>query len=141
LNILIAEDDPVGRLTLQAMLKAAGYQVTPASDGQEALDAWRLTAARVIISDWMMPEMDGLELCRRIRDARTPLYTYFILLTGRSGKESFLTEVTAIAAGNLHTCALLEDKTVVCWGDNNVGQLGDNTTTQRTDPVPVRGLS
>jgi len=57
------------------------------------------------------------------------------------GKESFLTEVTAIAAGNLHTCALLEDKTVVCWGDNNVGQLGDNTTTQRTDPVPVRGLS
>lgn len=91
MNILIAEDDPVGRLTLQSVLKAAGYQVTAVSDGQEALDAWRLTEARVVISDWMMPEMDGLELCRQIRDGRSPLYTYFILLTGRGGKESFLT--------------------------------------------------
>jgi CheY-like chemotaxis protein len=91
LKVLIAEDDAVGRLTLQAMLAAAGYQVSVASDGQEALDAWRLTEARVVISDWMMPEMDGLELCRHIREDRSPLYTYFILLTGRGGKESFLT--------------------------------------------------
>ncbi len=91
MKVLIAEDDPVGRLTLGAMLKAAGHQVTAAIDGQEALDAWRLTEARVVISDWIMPEMDGLELCRHIRQARSPLYTYFILLTGRGGKESFLT--------------------------------------------------
>ncbi|HEY6222443.1 MAG TPA: response regulator, partial [Gemmatimonadales bacterium] len=91
MRVLIAEDDAVGRLTLQAMLTAAGFEVTAATDGQEALDAWRLTAARVVISDWMMPAMDGLALCRHIRDARSSLYTYFILLTGRGGKESFLT--------------------------------------------------
>lgn len=91
MRVLIAEDDAVGRLTLQAVLQAADCEVTAVSDGQEALDAWQLTQARVVISDWMMPEMDGLELCRRIREARQPLYTYFILLTGRGGKESFLT--------------------------------------------------
>lgn len=91
MNILIAEDDSVGRLTLQSVLRAGGYHVTAVSDGQEALDAWRLTEARVVISDWMMPELDGLELCRRIRAERAQLYTYFILLTGRGGKESFLT--------------------------------------------------
>ena len=69
--------------------------MTAAKDGAEALDAWRLNQARIVISDWVMPEMDGLELCRRIRAEVRDRYTYYILLTGRSGRESYLTAMDA----------------------------------------------
>jgi CheY-like chemotaxis protein len=94
-NILIAEDEPVSRQVLQSILGAAGHQVTAARDGAEALDAWRLTEARVVVSDWMMPALDGLDLCRRIREERRDRYTYYILLTGKSGKESYLAAMDA----------------------------------------------
>jgi sigma-B regulation protein RsbU (phosphoserine phosphatase) len=94
-NVLIAEDEPVSRQILQSILVGAGYQVTAAADGLEALDAWHLTEARIVISDWMMPEMDGLELCRRMRVERGARYTYYLLLTGRSGKESYLAAMDA----------------------------------------------
>ncbi len=95
MNVLIAEDDPISRLVLHAILIAAGHSVTAAKDGAEALDAWRLTQSRIVISDWAMPEMDGLELCRRIREEVHDRYTYYILLTGRSGRESYLTAMDA----------------------------------------------
>lgn len=95
MNVLIAEDDPVSRRILQSILVGAGHRVTAAADGLEALDAWRLTEARIVISDWMMPELDGLELCRRMRDERGDRYTYYLLLTGRSGKESYLAAMDA----------------------------------------------
>ena len=95
MNILIAEDEPVSRQVLQAILTAGGHTVTAAKDGAEALDAWRLNQARIVISDWAMPEMDGLELCRRIRTEVRDRYTYYILLTGRSGRESYLTAMDA----------------------------------------------
>lgn len=93
--ILVAEDEPVSRLVLQSILVATGHRVTVTENGVEALDAWRLTEAQLVISDWMMPQMDGLELCRQIRDARNDRYTYFILLTARSGKESYLAAMDA----------------------------------------------
>jgi DNA-binding response OmpR family regulator len=95
MKILIAEDEPVARQVLKAILEAAGHGVTIAATGLEALDAWRLTEARIVVSDWMMPEMDGLELCRRIRDERRDRYTYFMLLTGRGGRESYLMAMDA----------------------------------------------
>lgn len=95
MKILIAEDEPVSRQVLQSILAAAGHSVTAAKDGVEALDAWRLTQARIVISDWAMPEMDGLDLCRHIRDEVHDRYTYYILLTGRSGRESYLTAMDA----------------------------------------------
>jgi phosphoserine phosphatase RsbU/P len=94
-NVLIAEDEAVSRQILQSILVGAGHKVTAATDGLEALDAWRLTEARIVISDWMMPVMDGLELCRRMREERRDRYTYYLLLTGRSGKESYLAAMDA----------------------------------------------
>jgi sigma-B regulation protein RsbU (phosphoserine phosphatase) len=96
MGILVAEDDTVTRLTLRALLAAQGNAVTLAEDGREAWGLWQLSGPRIVISDWLMPEMDGLELCRKIRAAPGKPYTYFILQTARTGRESFL---EAMAAG------------------------------------------
>jgi CheY-like chemotaxis protein len=94
-NVLIAEDDAVARLTLAAVLTGAGHQSTAVANGQDAWDAWLVSQPRVVISDWLMPGMDGLELCRRIRARRGDRYTYFMLLTSRAGKDSYLAAMDA----------------------------------------------
>jgi two-component system cell cycle response regulator len=91
MKILIAEDDPVSRRVLEANLVEWGYDVMIASDGSEA---WELLqkpgAPNLVISDWMMPHMDGLELCRRIRQMEKSGYIYFIILTAKGRKEDII---------------------------------------------------
>lgn len=79
MKILIVDDDPVARLRLDAELRALGHEAVEAVGGEEALRLLGPSGARVVISDWMMPGMDGLELCRRLRTS--PDYIYFILLS------------------------------------------------------------
>lgn len=93
--ILLVEDDQVTRATLAAVLKAQGHDVTEAEDGSQGWGAWQLSAPRVVVADWLMPEMDGLELCRRIRATPQRPYTYFILQTVRHGRESYLEAMDA----------------------------------------------
>lgn len=95
MNVLIAEDDPVALGVAKAVLTAAGHQVSVAENGELALGLWQLSDQRVIVSDWLMPELDGLELCRRVRAVLDRPYTYFILQTSRSGRESFLAAMDA----------------------------------------------
>jgi signal transduction histidine kinase len=86
MKALIAEDDPVSRRLLQAHLERWGHEVTAAGTGAEA---WRLFEAGtypLVVSDWMMPEMDGPDLVRRIRACPRPGYVYVILLTSRAQK-------------------------------------------------------
>lgn len=81
MKIMIVEDDPVSRRVLETSLKNEGHETVVWPDGSQAWENFNRDPVRVVISDWMMPEMDGLELCRRVRArAQTP-YTYFILLT------------------------------------------------------------
>src|SRR5712692_2426432 len=96
MDILVAEDEAVTRTLVRAVLEKEGYGVTVVTDGQAAWDAWVSERFRLVVSDWLMPGMDGLELCRRLRSRPAEPYTYFILLTGRSGRENFL---EAMAAG------------------------------------------
>lgn len=84
MKILIAEDDPVARLMLKAAIEKQGHETLCASDGSEALRLFREEPTRIIISDWMMPGLDGLELCSRIREKRSLDYIYFILLTANN---------------------------------------------------------
>jgi CheY-like chemotaxis protein len=80
-RILIAEDDEISAKILEAALSKFGYEPVIARDGAEAWDLFNREPARLIVSDWMMPGLDGLGLCEKVRArAQTP-YTYFILLT------------------------------------------------------------
>jgi len=81
MRILIVDDDSVAAEALRLALADAGHDSVVARNGLEALAALRTHACRFVISDWMMPEMDGLELCRRIRSEEFGGYVYFILLT------------------------------------------------------------
>ncbi|WP_084507656.1 PP2C family protein-serine/threonine phosphatase [Geminicoccus roseus] len=83
-QVLLAEDDPQMRQLMAGVLEAIGYDVTVAGDGQEALDILESSAINLIVSDWMMPNVDGVELCRRIRERQARSYVYIILLTGRN---------------------------------------------------------
>ena len=77
----MAEDDPVSAKILQIALTKFGYEPIIAGDGAEAWEKFDREPVRLIVSDWMMPGLDGLELCEKVRArAQTP-YTYFILLT------------------------------------------------------------
>lgn len=83
MKILAVEDDAVSRVVLRQTLRKLGHEVVEAADGAEAWKVLTRTPMRVVVSDWAMPVMDGLELCRKIRGAMGADYTYFILLTAR----------------------------------------------------------
>lgn len=83
MKILIADDDPIARTVLDASLRLLGHEPLAATDGEEAWQLFQRERRRVIVSDWMMPGVDGLELCRRVRAAGGD-YVYFILLTNLS---------------------------------------------------------
>src|SRR5205823_3609957 len=75
--------------------RAAGYEVRLAEHGREAWDTLQVARIPVVICDWYMPEMDGPELCRRIRARRDQPYVYFILITSRGGREQYLAGMRA----------------------------------------------
>lgn len=90
MKILIVEDDPTSRLLLSTTLRKLGHDVVEAGDGQEGWDYFQTMNFQVLITDWMMPAMDGLELCRAVRSAPRDEYTYILILTALTGKGSFL---------------------------------------------------
>jgi len=91
MNVLAAEDNPVFQSMLRALLTKWGYDVVVARDG---LEAWRIlesaAAPRMAILDWMMPGMDGVELCRHVRGAAREPYIYILLLTARTESEDLV---------------------------------------------------
>ncbi|WP_152050750.1 GGDEF domain-containing response regulator [Tautonia marina] len=89
MKILVAEDDPVSATLIVGALRRLGHEIEVVPNGLEA--EMRLVAdrsIRLVISDWMMPGIDGLGLCQRLRSRSGSLYTYFILITARSGLEA-----------------------------------------------------
>lgn len=96
MNILAVEDDPVAQLVLSSSLTSLGHRVVLAADGEAAWDAMMDRSLRVVVSDWQLPRLDGLELCRRIRKERED-YVSFILITQQGATDANLEE--AFAAG------------------------------------------
>lgn len=89
MKILIAEDDPVSSKILQFTLENAGHSVVSATTGADAWQAFDKEPVRIIVSDWMMPGMDGLEFCAQVRKRPKTDYTYFVLLTAiHTGREN-----------------------------------------------------
>jgi two-component system cell cycle response regulator len=90
MRILIADDSAVARLLLQRALAKLGHEFTVAEDGARAWQHFERGGADLVISDWMMPGMNGDELCRRIRGTSAGSYTYIVLLTSLEDKTHVL---------------------------------------------------
>ncbi|HEY3012208.1 MAG TPA: response regulator [Gemmatimonadales bacterium] len=89
MRLLIAEDDSVTRLNLGAAVERFGHEATAVPDGSKAWKAFKAGQYSVVISDWDMPVMDGVELCRRIRERPSDHYVYFILVATRGGRHRY----------------------------------------------------
>jgi len=97
MKILIAEDDPISALVLKTNLTKWGHEVIAVVDGLEALRVLQtVDAPRLAVLDWMMPGIEGTEVCRRLRRENSDIAPYVILLTARQGVEEV---VEGIAAG------------------------------------------
>ena len=90
MNILIAEDETITRKRLQHFIEKWGYRVITAQNGLEALELSLSNNTDILLTDWMMPEMDGIELVRNIRRGPNSDYIYIILLTAKSEKQDML---------------------------------------------------
>lgn len=93
--ILIVDDNRLQRSVLEANLKAAGYGVVAAENGIEALQLLKKGYYPIVMTDWIMPEMSGLELCRAIRKEVTGGYTYVIILTSLDSKNDIIAGLEA----------------------------------------------
>jgi CheY-like chemotaxis protein len=96
MRVLIAEDDPISRRLLEASLTRWGHEPVVTVDGTQA---WSVLsgpdAPRLAVLDWMMPELDGVEVCRRVRARASPIAPYLILLTAKQGPEDIVTGLEA----------------------------------------------
>ena len=93
--ILLAEDDPVTRMLMTRFLKNAGYEVDAVANGGEALDKMTKRYYPMLITDWEMPQMDGIALCKAVRNMQLDGYVYALLLTARDAKEHIIAGLEA----------------------------------------------
>ncbi|MGH2633166.1 MAG: GGDEF domain-containing response regulator, partial [Tepidiformaceae bacterium] len=95
MRTLVVDDDTVSALVLRKTLEHLGHEAVVASDGWQAARLYDEHGFPVIISDWMMPRMDGLDLCRHVRAAGSDAYTYLILLTAKTQRNDRLEALQA----------------------------------------------
>jgi phosphoserine phosphatase RsbU/P len=95
MRILVAEDDTTSRQVLAGQLRKLGYEPVEAEDGAVAWDRYLTTSPRIVITDWLMPNINGLELCRRIREDNRAEYVYLIILTSLDRKVGYLEGMNA----------------------------------------------
>lgn len=95
MRVLIVDDDHIAAAVIENALAEFGYDVAVAHDGREALEMVRTGLYRLVVSDWEMPQISGIELCRRIRDLPGSGYVYIILLTGRRGTQNVVDGLSA----------------------------------------------
>ncbi|MDY6822277.1 MAG: response regulator [Thermodesulfobacteriota bacterium] len=96
MKILIAEDDRVAWDVVKAFIHQMGHEPVPASDGQEAFEILQRQKIQMLITDYVMPRMSGVELTQAIRNADISFYVYIIFLTG---KESKIDAIASLSAG------------------------------------------
>jgi diguanylate cyclase (GGDEF)-like protein len=96
MKVLIAEDDKVSRMTLSACLRGWGYETVAVENGRAAFDALvEEDGPRLALLDWEMPEMDGIDVCTRLRSTPELPFRYIILLTGRDSEEDIVAALNA----------------------------------------------
>lgn len=138
MKILVADDDRVFRGILKGMLERWGHEAVVAADGAEA---WELLRARdgprIAVLDWVMPELDGIELCRRARTESLEHYVYIILLTARANSADLLSGLEAGADDYITKPASLEELRLRIGTACRIAELG---SSQRTSEFHVMQL-
>src|SRR5882757_7445004 len=94
-RVLLVDDDETVRMQLAALLQMAGYDVYTAESGEEALRVLDKTPCQIVLTDWQMPDMDGLALCRNLRLRDNTGYIYVLMLTVRSSRRDVLAGLSA----------------------------------------------
>ena len=95
MKVLIADDDRLTRLLVKDLVTSMGYEVLEAADGEQAWQVLEEHSPGLVILDWVMPQMDGTELCKRLRSSNDDNYRYIIMLTGRNSKEDIIAGLNA----------------------------------------------
>jgi len=95
MRVLVVDDDEYALELVSDLLTRSGYGVSRAANGRQALQLLESSSFRLVITEWHMPEMDGLELCRIIRSNKAAGYIYTIILSDRSGKEDVAAGLSA----------------------------------------------
>ncbi|HTD51201.1 MAG TPA: response regulator, partial [Acidimicrobiia bacterium] len=93
--VLVADDEATTRLVVRASVQKLGHECLVAEDGDRAWTLLQTAPVDVLLTDWMMPGLDGPELCRRIRARRTDRYTYIILATSMGERDDILSGMQA----------------------------------------------
>jgi putative two-component system response regulator len=151
MRVLIADDDEIALMVLEEALVNAGYEVITARNGSEVLNIVRAGGCRVVVSDWEMPEMNGLQLCQAIRAENLPGYVYIILLTGhntpdervaglRAGADEFVGKPYNIAElvariGTAERVLSLETRDVAIFAMAKLAESRDPETGAHLDRV------
>ncbi len=89
MKILIAEDDITVRTILESFVQSIGHDPITATDGREAYEVWELEHPRIVVTDWIMPYIDGLEMCRRIRE-KDDRYTYIMIVSSQDSQQDIV---------------------------------------------------
>lgn len=95
MKILIADDEPISRMMLHSLASKQGHECIVAADGSSAWELLSGAGVEVLLTDWMMPGVDGPELCRRVREELTDRYIYIVLITGLGQREQILKGMSA----------------------------------------------
>lgn len=94
--ILIVEDDPVSLLFMSSLLKRCGFNTISATNGKEAMLILKENPhIQFVLSDWIMPEMDGIELCQKLKEFEFERYIFFVLLSGKNDQSSIIDGINA----------------------------------------------
>ncbi len=90
MQVLVADDDEASRVMLTRLVQQLGHHPLVAADGKEALEQWTRHRPALVLTDWSMPRLGGIELCTRIREAETDEYTYIVMVTGFDSKSDLV---------------------------------------------------
>jgi diguanylate cyclase (GGDEF)-like protein len=138
MKILVADDDGTSRLITETALRKLGHECISATDGTEAWDFFQSHSPDVVLSDWMMPGLNGLQLCRRIRADTAAAYSYFIMVSSRAARNDICEGMNAGADDYLIKPLDLDDLRARLIGAERVTSLHRQLADQRTE---LQGLN
>lgn len=95
MKILIVDDELVSRKKIEKLIQTLGHETLMAEDGIQGWERWQNERTRIVITDWIMPGMDGLELCKKIREVQGGRYTYVIMVTAKEAVNDIITGMEA----------------------------------------------